>query len=67
MRKIRLTVLYEAAVVMIAVATMLESCHSPTGVSSTTAKATIQIDTVAYKDVGSQSDTLTLYSCAEVK
>ncbi len=67
MRKTKLRIACEAAVIMVTSAIQLESCQSPTAGSSAIQKATIQVDTVTYNQFQTQSDSGSLYLNVEVK
>ena len=55
------------AVILTAAAALLGSCQNPTAVTGTNKKATIQVDTVGYKQIVGQSITSTLYLNIVVK
>lgn len=67
MRATNLAVLLQIAITLAAVSIVLESCGNPSSASSTTEKATIQVDTVAYTQIVESPDSLSLYLNIDVK
>ncbi|MDE3056546.1 MAG: hypothetical protein KGJ59_01130 [Bacteroidota bacterium] len=65
MKKVVFHQVSSAVLLAITMLASFQSCHSPTAASERPEKATIQIDTVTYNQVGTQADTLTLYFTAK--